>query len=145
MFLYYRGYQALRKLFFCYTDSMTKIAIIEDEAAIRKMYALKLRFSNLEVCEAANGEEGLILIEKEQPDLVLLDLRMPRMNGDEMLRELRSNEWGEQVPVIILTNISKDEAPRTLWHLGVSDFIVKSNSTPQKILDRILQILDESA
>jgi DNA-binding response OmpR family regulator len=124
---------------------MVKIAIIEDEAAIRRMYALKLRFSDFEVCEAADGEEGLKLIEKEQPDLVLLDLRMPRMSGDEMLRELRSNEWGESVPVIILTNISKDEAPRTLWHLGVSDFIVKSNSTPQKILERIVHVLEKQA
>lgn len=120
---------------------MYKIAIIEDEAAIRRMYALKLRFSDFEVCEAENGEEGLLVIEKEKPHLVLLDLRMPRMSGDEMLRELRSKEWGESVPVIILTNISKDEAPRTLWHLGISDFIIKANSTPQKVLERVQHVL----
>lgn len=118
-----------------------KIAIIEDEAAIRKMYALKLRFSEFEVCEAENGEAGLEVIEKEKPHLVLLDLRMPRMSGDEMLRELRSTEWGEAIPVIILTNISKDEAPRTLWHLGISEFIVKANSTPQKVLEAVERVL----
>lgn len=123
---------------------MYKIAIIEDEAAIRRMYALKLKFSGFEICEAADGEEGLVVIEHEKPDLILLDLRMPNMSGDEMLRELRSNKWGEEVPVIILTNISKDEAPRTLWHLGISDFIVKANSTPQKVLEQIQRVLAES-
>ena len=120
---------------------MYKIAIIEDEAAIRRMYALKLRFSNYEICEAADGEEGLKIIDAHKPDLVLLDLRMPRMSGDEMLRELRNSDWGENIPVIILTNISKDEAPRTLWHLGISDFIIKANSTPQKVLEAVERVL----
>lgn len=120
---------------------MAKIAIIEDEAAIRRMYALKLKFSDFDICEAGDGEEGLLVIEKERPDLILLDLRMPKMSGDEMLRELRATEWGEKIPVIILTNISKDEAPRTLWHLGISDFIVKANSTPQKVLERVQAVL----
>lgn len=122
---------------------MTKIAIIEDEAAIRRMYALKLKFSDFEICEAADGEQGLEVIKKEKPDLILLDLRMPRMSGDEMLRELRSHEWGEKIPVIILTNISKDEAPRTLWHLGISDFIIKANSTPQKVVESVERVLAE--
>ncbi len=120
---------------------MAKIAIIEDELAIRKMYSLKLRFGQHEICEAGDGIEGLDVIEREMPDLILLDLRMPRMTGDEMLRELRSTEWGQSIPVIILTNISKDEAPRTLWHLGISDFIIKSNSTPQKVLEAAERVL----
>ncbi|MFO0971235.1 MAG: response regulator [Candidatus Saccharimonadales bacterium] len=120
---------------------MYKIAIIEDEVAIRRMYALKLQFSNFSVIEASDGVEGLAMVEKEQPDLILLDLMMPKMTGDEMLRELRSTDWGENIPVIILTNISKDEAPRTLWHLGISDFIIKANSTPQKILEHVEKVL----
>ena len=122
-----------------------KIAIIEDETAIRSMYSFKLKHSGFSVCEAGDGIEGLIILERELPDLILLDLRMPRMDGDEMLRELRSTDWGESIPVIILTNISRDEAPRTLWHLGVADFIVKSNTTPQTIIDRIKLILAETS
>ena len=105
------------------------------------MYAMKLKLSKFEVHEAADGVEGLQMIKDKRPDLVLLDLRMPRMSGDEMLRELRNEDWGRDVPVIILTNISRDEAPRTLWHLGVSDFIVKANSTPQKIVDCVKKVL----
>ena len=123
---------------------MAKIAIIEDEAAIQRMYCMKLKFCSFEVCEAEDGQSGLSVIEKEKPDLILLDLRMPHMSGDEMLRELRNKDWGQNIPVIILTNISKDEAPRTLWHLGVSDYIVKSNSTPQKIAECVQNILDEA-
>lgn len=123
---------------------MPKIAIIEDEAAIRRMYALKLKFAGFEIIEATDGKEGLLVIEETRPDLVLLDLRMPHMSGDEMLRELRSSEWGENIPVIILTNISKDEAPRTIWHLGVSDFIIKANSTPQKVLERVQLHLEDA-
>ena len=124
---------------------MPKIAIIEDEVAIRKMYAMKLRFSEFDICEAGDGEEGLAIIKQEKPDIILLDLRMPKMAGDEMLRELRSKEWGKDIPVIILTNISRDEAPRTLWHLGISDFIVKANSTPQNLLERVEHVLAELA
>lgn len=123
---------------------MQKIAIIEDEAAIRRMYAFKLKYANFTIVEAGDGEEGLIVVEKERPDLILLDLRMPRMTGEEMLRELRGKDWGESIPVVILTNISRDEAPRTLWHLGISDFIVKSNATPQKIVECAERVLAEA-
>jgi DNA-binding response OmpR family regulator len=122
---------------------MAKIAIIEDESAIRRMYALKLKFSDFEVCEATDGEHGLKVIEEHRPDLILLDIRMPKMSGDEMLRELRATDWGEKIPVIILTNISKDEAPRTLWHLGITDFIIKANSTPQKVVESVIAALAE--
>lgn len=121
------------------------IAIIEDESAIRRMYAFKLKHSGYLVCEAEDGIKGLELIEKQAPDLILLDLRMPRMSGEEMLREMRGTEWGKKIPVIVLTNISRAEAPRTLWHLGVSDFIVKSNSTPQRVVERVKDILSKTA
>lgn len=120
---------------------MTKIVIVEDDVAIRRLYALKLKFLKFQIFEAGDGFEGLEVIKREQPDLVLLDLRMPKMSGDQMLRELRAQPWGEAVPVIVLTNISKNEAPRTLWHLGVSDYIIKAHSTPQQIAQSVQAVL----
>lgn len=120
---------------------MKKVIIIEDDYAILDMYKLKFEHANFKVFTAVNGKEGLEVIEREEPDVVLLDIRMPVMAGDEMLRELRATDWGKHVPVIVLTNISRDEAPRTLWHLGVEDYIVKASSTPQMILEKVEKIL----
>ena len=120
---------------------MQKITIVEDDIMILEMYKLKFEFAKFKVSTALDGKEGLEVIEREKPDVVLLDIRMPVMSGDEMLRELRATEWGKEIPVMVLTNISRDEAPRTLWHLGVSDYIVKASSTPQMILEKVEQLL----
>ena len=79
------------------------------------------------------------------PDLILLDLRMPDMSGDEMLAKMRATEWGKSMKVIILTNISKDEAPRTLSHLGISHYIMKVLFTPQQVVELVQKTLAEAA
>ena len=122
---------------------MKKITIVEDDHTILEMYKLKFEKAKFQVSLALDGEQGLEVVEKEKPDAVLLDLRMPIMSGEEMLRELRSKEWGKDIPVLVLTNISRDEAPRTLWHLGVADYIVKASSTPQMILEKVQKVLSE--
>lgn len=122
---------------------MKKIAIIEDDYTILEMYKMKFEHAKFKVVTALNGQEGLELIEKEKPDIILLDIRMPVMSGDEMLREMRGSKWGKDIPVVVLTNISRDEAPRTLWHLGVSDYIVKASSTPQMILEKVQELLQK--
>ena len=103
-----------------------KIAIIEDEPAINEMYRMKLDLEGFDVITAFNGEEGLALVKKHKPDLILLDIKMPVMSGDEMLEKLRSTEWGAKMRVVILTNISRDEAPHNLRLLHVDRYIVKA-------------------
>ncbi len=120
---------------------MVKIAIIEDEAAIRKMYAMKLKFSNFEVCEACDGEEGLVVIKEHIPDLVLLDLRMPRMGGEEMLKKRRSTEWGKNIKVVILTNVSEEEVAKKISSYNISGFIIKAQYTPAQVVEKIAKIL----
>jgi DNA-binding response OmpR family regulator len=83
------------------------------------------------------------MCETFQPDLILLDVRMPYMNGDEMLEHVRSTEWGSRPRVIILTNISKDEAPMKLRFLNVDRYIVKAHYTPQQVVDVVREVLDE--
>lgn len=111
-----------------------KVCIIEDEAAIRDMYRLRFSLEAYEVQVAANGVEGLTLIETFHPDVTLLDLRMPLMGGEEMLTQLRNTSWGSTCKVIILTNISRDEAPAMLQFLRVSRYIVKAHTTPAEVV-----------
>ena len=117
--------------------SATKIAIIEDDMAISQMYRLKFEAEGYEVQTAENGKLGLELAEAFKPDIILLDLMMPEMTGDEMLKELRAKPWGKTVTVIILTNLGEEEAPKTLQELKVHSFIVKAEMTPRQVAERV--------
>lgn len=116
---------------------MTKIAIIEDDAAISQMYRIKFEAEGYTVETAENGRNGLELVEKFRPDIILLDLMMPEMNGDEMLVELRKTDWGKQLKVIILTNMGEQEAPEVVKTLDVRAFIVKAEMTPRQVAELV--------
>jgi DNA-binding response OmpR family regulator len=118
-----------------------KIAIIEDELPIAEMYRFKLNNEGFLVSIAHNGEEGLSLCKTFTPDLILLDIKMPIMSGDIMLEKLRSTKWGSTIKVIVLTNISKDEAPTRLRMLNVDRYVVKAHHTPKQILDIVYEVL----
>lgn len=119
-----------------------KILIVEDDDSIREMYLLKLQLTGFEVKTAANGIEGLSLAQTFRPELMLLDIRMPEMNGDEMLARMRETDWGCGIRVIILTNVSKDEAPHVLRFLSVNRYIVKSHYTPAQVVEVVKEVLN---
>lgn len=120
-----------------------KIAIIEDELPIANMYKMKLELNGYEVRVAHDGQKGLELCQDFLPDLILLDIRMPHMSGDEMLEKLRASDWAKNMRVIVLTNISKDEAPANLRFLQVDRYIVKAHHTPQQVVDVIEEVLNK--
>ena len=120
-----------------------KIAVIEDNIPICSMYEFKLKHSGYEVKTAHNGQQGLELCEVFRPQLILLDIKMPVMDGTEMLEKLRALDWGRDMRVIILTNISKYEAPHSLRLLNVDRYVVKAHYTPQQVIDVIREILAE--
>lgn len=120
---------------------MSKILVVEDEPNISAMYEFKLTHDGYDCKIAGDGLEGLELAEKFQPDLILLDLRMPRMTGSEMLEKLRKTDWGSSMRVVIMTNISRDEAPTNLRFLGVDRYIVKAHHTPSEIVKIVEEIL----
>ena len=93
---------------------MTKIAIIEDDPVINQMYRMKFEADGFSVRVAENGEHGVALVEDYAPDIILLDLQMPHMNGAEALAKIRSETWGKDIPVLILTNLGEEEAPEEL-------------------------------
>ncbi len=116
---------------------MSKIAIIEDDAAISQMYRIKFEAEGYGVETAENGKLGLALVEEMKPDIILLDLMMPEMNGDEMLQKLRATDWGRDMKVIILTNMGESEAPEIIKELNVEAFILKANMTPRQVAELV--------
>ena len=116
---------------------MAKIAIIEDDLAISQMYRIKFESEGFQVQSAENGVLGLQLLESMKPDIVLLDLMMPEMNGDQVLATLRKTDWGKDMKVIILTNMGEQEAPEILKSLNVLAFIVKADMTPKQVADLV--------
>ena len=112
-----------------------KIAIIEDDQVLAEMYEIKFKSEGFDVRVADNGRMGLELLETFLPDAALVDLMMPEMTGDEMLHALRATDWGKDIKVIVLTNVSQDEAHIDLSKLDVSDYIIKAHTTPHQVID----------
>jgi len=105
-----------------------KILVVEDESAVN--YALSLKFNSIKGVElffAKDGEQGLNMALEKKPDLILLDLIMPKMDGMEMLKRLRQDNWGKNVKVIILSNLTHPDKEREAKELGVEDYIVKAD------------------
>ncbi|HET6924623.1 MAG TPA: response regulator [Candidatus Saccharimonadales bacterium] len=114
---------------------MPKIAIVEDDLAISQMYRFKFEAEGFEVETAENGKLGLELAKSMKPDIILLDLMMPEMNGDEMLAALRKTAWGKGTKVVILTNKGEQEIPPEIKTLGVSAVILKADMTPRQVAE----------
>ena len=127
------------------SPSTLKAVVIDDDHDLQYLYKHKLERDGFSVKTASNGAEGLDLIQSFSPDIILLDLMMPVMNGTEMLTQLRSEEWGSEVRVIVLTNISKDEAPQALRFLHVDRYIVKAHHTPAQVVEIAKEILGKSS
>ena len=122
---------------------MKKIAIIEDDQAISQMYRMKFENDGYEVETAENGKIGLELVEKMKPDIILLDIMMPEMNSDEMLKKLRDEPWGKNIKVLVLTNIGEQELPKSLSTMDVLGIIMKAELTPRQVSLRVKSELEK--
>src|SRR6202050_2068190 len=122
-------------------SAKTKVAIIEDDMAIVQMYRTKFENEGYEVATAPDGASGLELIESFQPDIILLDLMMPNMNGLDMLGKLRSQPGGREAKVVVLTNMGDTETATRVHKLTADDYIVKAEMTPKQVAERIKALL----
>lgn len=127
------------------SNTPSRVLIVEDEATIASMYRFKLEREGFIVQCAYNGEEGLSSAQLFNPQLILLDLKMPNLTGDKMLEQLRAQDWGKNMRVIILTNISRDEAPSNLQFLNVDRYIVKAHYTPAQVVDVVVDVLKSNS
>lgn len=105
------------------------------------MYRMKFEADGFDVQIANNGRDGIGLVEEFSPDIVLLDMQMPVMNGDEALKQIRAHDWGKTVPVMVLTNLGEEEAPKDIRSLGIESYIVKADLTPRQVVERVKSTL----
>ncbi|MCK5061687.1 response regulator [Candidatus Parcubacteria bacterium] len=118
-----------------------KVLIVEDDKMISAMYETKLKQEKYNVIIAENGSQGLDLAVKEKPDLVLLDVILPQMDGFSVLRELRLNSNTKKIPIIMLTNLGTSEDQEKGKKMGATDYWIKAQMTPAQVSDKVKELL----
>jgi two-component system response regulator VicR len=123
------------------TQSSKKIVIVDDNASLADIYKTRLEIIGYQCAVAYDGQAALELIERERPDLVLLDLMVPKIAGDEILKRMRASDWGKNIKVEIISNLNEADAPAGLRDQGIEGYAVKANLT-NDMIDRLVdQIL----
>ena len=123
---------------------MAHILLVEDDVILVEMYQAKFELEGHKVRVATNGEECLEVLEEYTPELILLDILMPKLNGFHVLKEIKKQPHLRQIPVILLTNLGEAEVDmnRDLANaLGVSDYLIKSRHTPDEVVDKVAKVL----
>jgi len=118
-----------------------KILFIEDESALQKTFGEILKQGGYEMISALDGETGLRLAKSEKPDLILLDLILPKMHGFEVLKKLKEDKETKDIPVIVLTNLEKIEDVEKDLELGATTYLVKAQYSLEEIVAKIKQVL----
>ena len=122
---------------------MNKILIIEDEASMTKALKDKLSHEGYEVISSKDGEDGLNKALEEHPDLILLDIIMPKMDGLTVLKKLREDEWGKNAEVIILTNLSDNEEISRAISDGKGEYLIKTDWKMEDIVNKVKSKLNK--
>ena len=120
------------------------ILFIEDESAIQKTFSDALKKEEYEIISALDGEVGLRLAKEKKPDLILLDLVLPKLDGFQVLQSLKSNETTRAIPVIVLTNLEQMEDIQKAIDLGAKTYLVKSNYNLSEVIDMVKKAMEEA-
>lgn len=122
---------------------MSKVLVVDDERQIVKLIEVNLLLEDFDVITASDGFEALRRVEEEQPDLIILDIMMPRMDGWEVLRQVRKGEDSQDIPVVVLTARTNDADMIQGWQLGADEYITKPFS-PVALVKMVQMVLDRS-
>ena len=118
-----------------------KILIVEDDKSIRELYALKLEKNGFEVFTAENGSTGWDTVIKELPDIILLDVMMPVMNGFQVLKKLKAKTETQEIPVVILSNFGEVDQMTEGFLAGATDYLIKAEHTPADVVEIVNETL----
>jgi len=120
-----------------------KVLIIEDDSYISDMYKIKLESDNFEVVIAEDGVIGLKQLEKYRPDVILLDVVMPKVDGFSVLKTIKNNSEIKNIPVVMLTNLGQKDNVERGFELGASGYIIKAHFTPSEVVKKVKEILEK--
>lgn len=123
-------------------ENKKRILLVEDDDFLAKMYKQKFKLEGFDVLYASNGEDGLTMVRNEHPDLVLLDVIMPKMNGWQFLEKMRNELADYSPPVILLTNLGQNSDVKKGMSLGVVDYLIKAHFTPSEVVNKIKEVLN---
>ncbi len=126
---------------------MAKILLVEDDTILVEMYQAKFELEGHDVSVATNGEECLAILKEFHPELILLDILMPKLNGFHVLKEIKKQPELRQIPVILLTNLGQAEVDMNqelAKALGVNDYLIKSHHTPDEVVQKAVKVLKAS-
>lgn len=126
-------------------NSSQKIVIVEDNSALAEIYKTRLELLGYTCFIGYNGITCLYFIQKEIPDLVLLDLMVPDIAGDQILARMRGSTWGRDIPVVVISNLNEADAPAGLRDLGIADYVVKANMVDDSIDQIVHRVLSDPA
>ncbi len=130
------------------SEASGRILLIEDDPMLTELYQAKLELEGFDVDICTDGKEGLARTKRLKPDLILLDIMLPEMNGFEVLRKLRENAATRRIPVIVLTNLGGEQADndkKLALSLGAKEFLVKTFHLPDDIVGKIKAVLKAQA
>lgn len=118
-------------------DNKIKILLIEDEEMLANMYEVKFKNEGFELFKALDGAQGLEMAKNTQPDFILLDIIMPKVDGFSVLKSLKEDESTKNIPVMMLTNLGQDEDIERGKQMGAVGYLVKANITPAEVVESV--------
>lgn len=125
------------------TNQKKKVLLIEDDTFLSHMYELKFTAEGFDVTIANDGLEGLAMVKKKMPDIILLDIILPKMDGWDFLKTLRADLKEATPPVILLTNLGQSNDVKKGMSMGVVDYLIKAHFTPNEVVQRIKQVFKQ--
>jgi DNA-binding response OmpR family regulator len=123
-------------------NDKVKILLVEDDFFLADIYQTKLAVEDFDVVVAQDGAEGLQKAQTEEPDLILLDIMLPKMDGLEVLKKLKADNRTKHIPVILLSNLGQEFVVKGGMNLGAVDYLLKSDLTPREVIDKIKDHID---